>query len=262
MVELRQMTQKHFMTKSGIGGVDFAANPYVGCSHGCLYCYAKTMDRRMDESLWGSVVYVKDIESYVIPKNTGEKHLMLSSITDPYQGIEATEKKTRRILEEIVESNLHVSILTKSPLVLRDLDLFRQMKHLEIGFSLSMSDKDAIIFEPGAPTVSSRIEALHKLHAEQIRTHVFFAPIIPYYENVIKLLEQIKDDVDYVMFDRLNIKSTSQQQLLMETIRHIHPELLDQFYLAIQPKSHYFQELKRNIIAYCEQHHIHIQSIF
>jgi DNA repair photolyase len=128
---------------------------------------------------------------------------MLSSVTDPYQPVEAKFRITRKCLEVLALYQLPVDILTKSPLVLRDIDIISELKEAEAGLTIT-TDDDGIrkIFEPAAPSIPARIEALKKLHKAGINTYVFIGPILPM--NPESLARKIKPYVNRILIDRMN----------------------------------------------------------
>ncbi len=126
----------------------------------------------------------------------------ISGVCDPYQLLENRYQLTRRCLEILVENNWPITVQTKSPLVLRDIEILRRSTDAEVGFTITTADeKIRKLFEPGAPPVSKRIEALAILHSEGIRTFAMIAPILPGAEG---LPNELKDKVDSVLLDRLN----------------------------------------------------------
>jgi len=263
MIKVKSIEAKNFLVKTGLGH-DFACNPYNGCEHGCVYCYAQTMPGPQNRNeVWGTYVDIKEFPNYNIPKNTGSKSLFFSSMTDPYQPIEAQTRKTREVLESIYESNLDVSILTKSSLVTRDIDLFKQMKSIKIGFSISMNDEYAKIFEPKAAQPSERINALKTLHQAGITTYVFISPIIPFVTDVFNIIDLVKDDIDYLMFDTLNLKDPANKRRMYHLIESILPNRLDEYQKIFDSKSsRYYDDLKIKIIRYLNEFKIQCRYLY
>jgi DNA repair photolyase len=251
MIERTYVKAKHFLTKSKLNS-SLACNPYGGCEHGCLYCYANYMvPGRSDYEAWGNYVEIREYPNLDIPKNTGSKQLIFSSACDAYQPCEREIGSTRKIMEAIHESDLKIQILTKSDLVLRDLDLFKKMKSVEIGFSIALSDREAKLFEPGATLPSARIKALKELKAANLNTYVFIAPIFPYLTDVIGLVDQLKDAVDYFMFDSFNLSNPQNRLRILRLIKNHYPDLYQE-YLNIfhyQDKT-YYRKLKDTIISH------------
>ena len=184
----------------------YALNPYVGCQHGCSYCYARFMKRFTGHrEPWGDFVDVKINAPGLLEKEIGKKkpgEVWVSGVCDPYQPLEARYRLTRRCLEILFREDWPVVIQTRSPLVLRDLDLFRTAKHLAVGLSIPTAD-DAVrrIFEAHAPPIGERLRALEELHRQGIRTYVMIAPLLPEAEKLVGL---VAGQVEYLIVDRMN----------------------------------------------------------
>ena len=129
--------------------------------------------------------------------------VIISSVTDTYQPIESQYKITRKCLEELLPYEFSVDILTKSPLIARDIDLLKQFESIEVGITITTDDEGIKkIFEPQAPSIESRIEILKKLHSGGIRTYAFIGPLLPM--NPELLCKKLFDYVDYVFIDRMH----------------------------------------------------------
>ncbi len=189
-VTLHRVPCRDALSKCGIPGLDLGLNPYVGCAHDCAYCYASFMKRFTGhEDSWGTFVDVKEGLLEALGRQVRRLRagtVMMSSVTDAWQPVEATEGLSRACLRLLASSPLNLSILTKSDLVLRDLDLLSAFHDLfaqprvTVGFSIpTMSDEMAAWLEPGAPPPSRRLAALQALSEAGIRTWVFVAPVLP-----------------------------------------------------------------------------------
>jgi DNA repair photolyase len=181
-------------------------NPYTGCQHGCSYCYARFMKRVTGHrEPWGGFVDVKinapDLLRVEIQKKKRGR-VWVSGVCDPYQPLEAQYRLTRQCLEILVQHEWPVIIQTRSPLVLRDMDIIRDARDIEVGLSVTTAD-DSIrkLFEPDAPPIPDRIQALEELHHAGIRTYAMIAPVLPGAEGLAGLL---KGKIDYVLIDRMN----------------------------------------------------------
>ena len=159
-------------------------NPYTGCQHGCSYCYARFMKRVTGHrEPWGEFVDVKinaaDLLREEIKKKKRGK-VWVSGVCDPYQPLEAKYRLTRQCLEILARNTWPVIIQTRSPLVLRDIDIIKGGQDIEVGFSVTTGD-DRIrkLFEPNAPPIEDRIKALDELHKAGIRTYAMIAPVLP-----------------------------------------------------------------------------------
>ena len=207
---IREIKAKSILTKSGIPGVDYCVNPYVGCSHGCRYCYATFMKRYTGHTEpWGGFVDVKINAPEILQrqlKRARNGRVMISSVTDAYQQIESKYKLTRQCLEILLQNQSPVDILTKSPLVLRDMDIIKKFKDIEVGITITTNDEEIRkVFEPNAPSIIARMRALKTLHDNRIKTYAFIGPALPM--NPETLSEKINTHVDSIIIDRMNYTS-------------------------------------------------------
>jgi DNA repair photolyase len=201
---IKEIKAKTILSKSQI--YDYAVNAYVGCGHQCLYCYAKFMKRFTGHpEPWGTFVDVKVNAAELLAREVKRKHkgrVWMSGVCDAYQPLERKYQLTRRCLEILVEQGWPVTIQTKSPLVLRDIEILKSSADAEVGFTITTAEeKVRRIFEPGAPPFMKRIEALGILRAAGVRTFVMVAPMLPGAEALADLL---KGTVDYALIDRYN----------------------------------------------------------
>ena len=207
---IREIKARAILTRSRITTMDYCLNPYVGCAHGCRYCYATFMKRFTGHNeRWGDFVDIKINAVELLAKELRTKRpgrVMISSVTDPYQPIEARVKLTRRCLEIMINSAMAVDILTKSDMVVRDLDILKQLDRIEVGFTITTdSEETKRLFEPYSPSIGQRLEALRILHDHHIPTYVFIGPLLP--SNPVRLAEMIAPMVDHVLIDRMNYTS-------------------------------------------------------
>ncbi len=203
-MKVKEILAKSILSRSKI--FDYTLNPYIGCEHSCRYCYAKFMKRFTGHKEdWGEFVDVKINAPELLRQEIKRKkpeRVWISGICDCYQPIEKKYEITRKCLEIFIENDWPVTIQTKSSLVLRDLDLLKRSKKVEVCFTITTADeKIREIFEPGASAIAERLNALARLHAAGIRTSVMIAPLLPGAEGLAKKLKGI---VDSVLIDRLN----------------------------------------------------------
>jgi DNA repair photolyase len=206
-VHVKEILSKAILTRTGIEGYDCCINPYVGCQHGCRYCYASFMKRFTGHSEpWGEFVDVKINAPQVLArqlKRPKEGNVLIGTVTDPYQPLEKKCRITRGCLEALFGSQLSVNTLTRSPLAVRDIDLFKKLHDIKIGFSITTdSEETKKLFEPNSPSIISRVEALRKIHDAGISTYVFIGPILPLEPR--KIVDMIAGAADSVLIDRLN----------------------------------------------------------
>lgn len=259
LVKVGERRCKSILIRSGIETVDYAINPYLGCEHGCLYCYARFM-RRMGHKGedWGSFVDVKvnALERLRVEAPKRKRGVvLLSSVTDPYQPIEEKFRLTRGALKVLIQHQFPIEILTKSDLVLRDLDLLRQFDECEVGLTITTIDETTSrVFEPKASPVESRLRALRKLNEAGVDTFAFLGPLLPFLseEGLEDLLFELAVTVDRVVVDRLNIKCGNLSTIRQAVSKHyIH--LQPQFELALSANSEYYNRLKKKVINKCSK---------
>jgi len=206
-MKVKEIFAKTILTKTAIPGFDYCINPYVGCGHGCRYCYASFMKRFTGHlEPWGEFVDVKVNAPYLLRKQLKRaRHgvVALSTVTDPYQPLEKKYQLTRKCLEALLDAQLSVDLLTRSPLCLKDMDLFKRFKRIEVGFSVTTHDERIKrIFEPCSPSILSRVKALKALRQEKIGTYAFIGPMLPLDPKL--LVAMLDGVIDEVLIDRMN----------------------------------------------------------
>lgn len=201
---VREIHSRSILSKSRI--FDYVVNPYVGCQHGCTYCYARFMKRFTGhKEPWGQFVDVKInapnlLQQEIIKKHTGR--VWVSGVCDPYQPLERSYALTRKCLEILLQHGWPLTIQTKSPLVLRDLELLQGHLEIEVGLSVTTGNEGVRqLFEPNAPSIKERIQVLDELHLAGIRTFAMVAPMLP---GANELATSLVGKVDYVLVDRMN----------------------------------------------------------
>lgn len=168
------------MTKSNLPVGGYSVNPYVGCTHACKYCYASFMKRFTGhKEEWGTFLDVKHWPAINNPKKYAGQRVVIGSVTDGYNPEEETFRRTRKLLEELKDSDAEILICTKSDLVLRDLDLLRQMKKVTVSWSVNTLDETFRADMDKAVSIERRIAAMRKVYETGIRTICFVSPIFP-----------------------------------------------------------------------------------
>jgi len=201
---VKEVYAKSVLSKSKV--CDYTVNPYVGCEHGCTYCYARFMRRFSGhKEAWGEFVDVKVNAASLLKTEVENKkagRVWISGVCDPYQPLEKKYELTKRCLEILLKHDWPVTVQTKSPLVLRDKKVLEKFSAMEVGFTVATADEGLRqIFENRSPSIGERISALEELHLIGIKTFAMVAPILPKAEG---LAEQLRGKVDYVLIDKMN----------------------------------------------------------
>jgi len=231
-MKINEIKVKSVLTKSGLPDADWVINPYVGCSFGCKYCYAAFIGRwKHPSETWGSFVDAKINAPEVLQteldklcrkfngKNFGS--IFFSSVTDPYQGIENKYRLTQKCLEVLADFGYEgeVSILTKSGLAVRDIGLFKRLKNISVGLTVTTID-DAVtrFMEASAPAASLRLAALKELHYAGVPTYAFVGPLLPYFTassgKLAELFNALKDSgVSKAYVEHINLSPKIRERL-------------------------------------------------
>jgi DNA repair photolyase len=252
---------------SKIPGMDYCLNPYVGCIHGCIYCYAtfmkrfrnhpveSTLSRDPTREEWGSFVDVKINFAEVLRKEVSRKKVgmvAIGTVQDAYQPIEAKYCLTRQSIEILNEHNFPFEVLTKSSLVVRDIDLFKNNKDASVELTITtIDDRVRRIFEPRASSVLSRLQTLLKLLDNNIATTVFFGPVLPYFSDSPTEIRKFfalmqKMGVKRILVDKLNYLETKINRII-RAISNPYPKAIAYYRNIIRDQTVYKISLRQRI---------------
>lgn len=270
-VKVAQVECKSALVKSRIQGMDYALNPYRGCEHGCLYCYAEFMRKYTNhQEPWGEFV---DIKINVVNRLKAQTRkgkpgmVMLGTVTDAYQPIEVKLGLTRRCLEALAVSDFPVSIQTKSDLVLRDVDVLKGMKDKEVGITITCPDAEVMrSFEPGAVSLQRRLDALDKLAQNGISTFAFVGPILPFFSDNLAALRSLfreleKRKISWVYLDKMNYLK-SKWRRIKPTIRRRYPEAERFYERMLADEESYTDWLRGNVKSALRDFGFESQTLF
>lgn len=214
---------KDYLTASKIGR--FAINPYVGCPHACKYCYASFMKRFTNHpEPWGAFIDIKICDKPINLKKISGKNVFMSTATDPYNPYEAKFCVTRKILEQLVKSDSHLQIATKNKLILRDLGLLKQIKHLSVAMSVNTVDEQFHRDMDCASSIQDRLDTLRTIHDNGIYTILFMSPIFIGITDWKAIIERSRDFINEYWFEDLNLRG-SYKPVIMRYIAEHYPGL-------------------------------------
>ncbi|MGO9114543.1 MAG: radical SAM protein [Thermoguttaceae bacterium] len=208
---VRETVCKTILNRSGLS--DYSLNCYTGCTHACVYCYARFMQRfHPHDEPWGAFVDVKVNAVEVLKRQLRRAEpgtVFVSSACDGWQPVEAEWRLTRRCCELLLEHGFQVHVLTKSTLVLRDLDVFAGHP-AGIGITLTTLDEQLReLWEPGAASVEERLAVIKAATDAGLQTSVMFGPLLPFLSDsqaaIDALLDQAADlGIDRIWTDAIN----------------------------------------------------------
>lgn len=175
---IRDVETKSIMTKSNLPVGGYSVNPYVGCTHGCQYCYASFMKRFTGHTEpWGTFLDIKHWPAIKNPQKYKNQRVVIGSVTDGYLPQEKQIGNTRRILEQLKNSGAEILICTKSDLVLRDIELLKEMGKVTVSWSINTLDEKFQADMDQAASISRRLEAMKRVYEAGIRTVCFISPV-------------------------------------------------------------------------------------
>jgi DNA repair photolyase len=210
-VAIRQKACKTILNRTTIS--DYSLNCYTGCTHGCVYCYARFMQRFSPHpEPWGKFVDVKINAVEVLMRQLRRAtpgEVFVSSACDGWQHIEAEWQLTRRCCELLLEHGFSVNVLTKSQLVLRDLDVFSG-SDAGIGVTVTTLDERLRrLWEPNSSSTEERFRIIKRARRERLKTTIMFGPLLPFLSDSQSSIDSMfgraaELDVDVIWVDALN----------------------------------------------------------
>ncbi len=267
---------------------DYSVNPYSACQFNCIYCYIRgsKYGENLEKTLSVKVNAPQLLEKQLSWRAKRGQYgiIALSSSTEPYMKIEEKFKITRRLLEIILKYRFPVHVLTKSSLVLRDLDLLKEIDReailpedlkgrlshgVIISLSLSTLDEDlAKKIEPGAPSPMERLMTVKKCAQEGLLAGVSLIPALPFLSDSEEKIEQvIKKSKDYgaefILVGSLTLFGkgpADSRTLYYRFLKENHPELLPKYRSLYRifpvPPREYQRELDERAKSLCRKHGI------
>lgn len=263
-MKIKEINASSYVSKSKLPDADYVINPYIGCSHKCMYCYAEYMKRFTGHAheKWGEFLDIKRCNKSIDTTMFCENDTILfGSVTDAYNPFEKKYQITKGILEQLISCKARIEILTKSDLVLRDINILKKMPNVYVGISMNtMNDVLRKELEPYASSIEQRINALKMLHEEGIPTYLFMSPIFPGLSNCEDVINNTHKYVEYICFENLNLRGGYLPRV-MDYIKEFHPNKYELFKSIYWNKDNtYWETLKKELTGYCQ--HLEIEYRF
>jgi DNA repair photolyase len=255
---------------------DWSINPYRGCTHGCSFCYARVthtyLGMEADDTFRRNVLVKANVADALadqlerkLRRCGGDLQRLAAEIglvtigtaTDPYQPVEAKRRVTRRCLEVLAEYQVPTSITTRSPLILRDLDILKRMRLHSINISVHTLDKQVWrSLEPATPAPDKRLAAVRELVANGLPAGVFLAPIVPFLTDSTPQLRAVVEaaaaaHARFLVPSILRL-TPEVKQWFMQTLRERYPHLAVRYqrlYRGAYPPSAYVDPVLRRARA-------------
>ncbi len=250
-MKIKPCANRPVLNPCTLKGRNHQVDPYIGCEHCCYYCYALNQA----ETDWSKEVLIhKDITSQLESELAGipPQIIYMGWQTDAYQPCEAECRQTRQVLELLFEKGFSASILTKSDLVLRDMDVLKCMENASVSVSVAFNENYVRRqFESNTIDTEARINALRKFKTAGLRTSALICPVIPYITDVIPLIDLLAPHTDKIWIYGLSILNrTDQNWQNVESILENHfPDLRKPIETVVFSKNHsYWEKLRQELI--------------
>jgi len=265
MISVTESTSRSILTPCGLKNFDFQVDPYIGCEHLCYYCYVLSEA----ETDWSKEVRIhKDITGRLSEEmdKIPPRSIYMGYYTDPYQPCEGQFRQTQQVLELFAEKGFSAGILTKSDLVVRDMDVLKSMKSPSVSVSVAFTNNQVRrLFEANTMDTEKRIDALALLKESGIKTGTLICPVIPYISDAIGLVEMLEPCADEIWIYGLSINDPSDKNWLnVEKILREHfSDQAEKIKTAVFDKNHpFWADLKNRLEDIQENRnlnmHIHI----
>ena len=243
---IRNIETKNVMTKSNLPVGGYTVNPYVGCTHACKYCYASFMKRFTGHSEeWGTFLDVKDWGVIKNPQKYKGQRVVIGSVTDGYNPQEEEFENTRKLLFQLKDSGAEILICTKSDLVVRDIDLLKDMGHVTVSWSVNTLDEAFKDDMDKAVSIERRIRAMKEVYDAGIRTVCFVSPVFPGITDFEAIFERVKDQCDLFWLENQNLRGGFKKDI-MDYIAGKHSELVPLYDKIYNKKDRsYFEMLEK-----------------
>lgn len=239
---IQSVKVKGILTKSNLPISDYSVNPYVGCTHGCKYCYASFMKRFSNHpEPWGEFLDVKYWPEIKHPERYGGRDLFIGSVTDPYQPQEKVFERTRQLLIQLRQSGAKITIATKSDLVLRDLDLIRDFPAARVSWSVNTLDEEFGRDMDKAVSIERRLDAMKRFHRAKVFTACFISPIFPGITDVEAIIRRVKGQCNVIWLENLNLRG-SYKAVILDYIGEKYPQLLPLYHEIYNQKNQSYWE--------------------
>lgn len=241
---------------------DFAINPYVGCPFACRYCYACfTKERTHSDEKWGEFVDVKNFSQPINLAKIRGKSIIISPISDCYNPFEAKFYRTQEILKQLAHASpSRVRIITKSRLVLRDVEILKQIPNVEVAISLNTLNKQFARDMDLAGSPDMRLKTLEILHSHGIKTILFISPIFIGITDAKALIERTFGFADEIWFEALNLRYPYKSPILAyiaQNFSHL-GALYERIY--IKNDSTPLRELRDELVGFCLKNGINFKD--
>lgn len=242
---------------------DWSINPYRGCQHGCSFCYARSTHSFLGveaDDTFQRHIFIKEAAPDILREQLRKRlrnrkaaelgDIAIGTATDPYQQVEAKTRLTRGCLEVLAEFKVPVTITTRSPLILRDLDILKTMSRISVNISLNTLNNTVWRqFEPSTPSPAQRLRTVKELNEAGIPAGIFAAPILPYLTDSEADLSELlraaaEAGAQFLMPSYLRLSTPEVKVWIFQTLRQHVPHLAGPYARLFEASSYTPAEYK------------------
>jgi len=249
-VKVGQCSRRQIVQPCTLEGFAYQIDPYIGCEHHCHYCYA--LNRA--ETDWSEEILIhQDISSrlYQEISTLQPQTVYIGWNSDPYQPSEETYQQTHIALDLLARRGFPVCVLTKSDLIIRDVDMLARMTGSSVGVSIAFQDEEVRrLFETRAPSNERRIEALKRLKNAGLETYALICPVMPFLTDAESLIEAVAPYADTIWIYALSMRNEVDRnwQNVKDILDHHFPELTRRYRrIAFSPDDQYWSGFRRRL---------------
>ncbi len=249
-MKVSECTNRPILLPCSLKELNYQVDTYIGCEHYCYYCYALAQAK----TDWSKQILIHEkiidqlgTEIDKIPSQT----IYMGYYTDPYQPCEAEYQQTRKVLELFLQNGFSASILTKSDLVVRDIDILKEMNNVAVSVSVAFNDNQTRrLFEANTMDTENRIKALRQLKEAGVRTGALVCPVIPYITDAIQLVDMLQPYADVIWIYKLSINDRLERNWLniQQILNNQFTDLIEKIEPAVFSKDHkYWAQLRESL---------------
>lgn len=243
-------------TKDKLFRGNYTIDPYQNCEFGCLYC----------DSSFDKTIYVKMNSTEILKdelENTKKGTIIVGSVHDPYQKVEEDYRITRNLLKIIAQKGFSCHILTKSNLVLRDIDILSEIKKNIVTISIiSLKNSVSKLFEKNVISTELRLQTIKKLNNEGIKVGLALIPILPYIveEELEDIVKSVKNhNAEYLLHKHLELKG-DQKAFFIKLLKKSYKDLVERYEKlyegSFMPNNRYIFRIKNKINKLCKKYEL------
>lgn len=257
--------QENVLNTCNLEAFNYQLDPYIGCEHLCYYCYGLNVK----ETDWEKEIIIYDNLTEKLSQEIASlepQTIYIGMNSDPYQALENEYYQTRKVIKLLLKRSFSVCILTKSGLVIRDIDLLVKSSNCSVGVSIAFQNEDTRqLFEKNAPANLERIKALEKLKKAGIETYCLICPVMPFITDVESIIEKVEPYCDTIWIYKLQMNNERGQNWrnISHIIKDKFPEIVDQFKEIVFSDDHkYWDRIRSDVKRLKKEKDVNIRIKF